>query len=140
MALSFPLSETKAPKQAVNSCLHILSINNSITKTAASQRQNGDFHEKTETNYIRNNSGSNIGGIMVIVPISASAAGVATRLQTLFEDDYQAKTPEMLTPIRRRRVVLIRTEPPHGMANTAFLTKAQNSAFRRARKCLLCPI
>ena len=39
-----------------------------------------------------------LAGIMVIVPISASAAGVATRLQTLFEDDYQAKTPEMLTP------------------------------------------
>lgn len=39
-----------------------------------------------------------LAGIMVIIPISASAAGVATRLQTLFEDDYQAKTPEMLTP------------------------------------------
>ena len=37
-------------------------------------------------------------GTMAIVPISASAAGVSTRLQTLFEEDDQAKTPEMITP------------------------------------------
>lgn len=37
-------------------------------------------------------------GTMVIVPMSALAAGVSTRLQTLFDEDYQAKTPEMITP------------------------------------------